>query len=63
MPEPPHTPAQKMAILSALQKTALRVKRAALKAKHPEWCGEKLDRELRLRFLCLRDDSRFRQAS
>jgi hypothetical protein len=46
-----------MAILASLQATALRVKGGALKARHPDWGEERLRRELRRRFLCLRDDS------
>jgi len=49
------TTAQKMAILAGLQATALRVKGAALKARHSGWSEERLRQELRRRFLCLRD--------
>jgi hypothetical protein len=49
------TPAQKLSAAMRLDHSARELKAAALRAAHPDWSSEQVDREVRNAFLLRRD--------
>lgn len=52
---PPLDPAKKLAIASALMRTALRVKAGGIRLRFPEWTSEQVEKEVKRRFFLLHD--------